>query len=223
MAGIWNHPARPWVGPFVAFFLLLSLGDFLGLGRWDYPFRAALLAIVIWVCSKDVLTFRVPFWVSSTFLGLAVFAIWIAPDVLFPGYRGHWLLQNKITGTLSSSVPPGLTSDWLALTFRAARAILLVPVLEELFWRGWLMRWLIHVDFQTVPLGAWAARSFWITTLLFAAEHGPYWDVGLLAGIAYNWWMVRTKSLGDCILAHAVTNAALSAYTVAFGKWEYWM
>jgi hypothetical protein len=46
--------------------------------------------------------------------------------------------------------------------------------------------------------------------------------VGLAAGILYNWWMVRTKSLGDLILAHGVTNAVLSAYVVLAGRWEYW-
>ncbi len=59
--------------------------------------------------------------------------------------------------------------------------------------------------------------------LAFASEHGPYWDVGLLAGILYNWWMLRTKSLGDLICAHAVTNACLSLFVITAGKWEYWL
>jgi len=63
----------------------------------------------------------------------------------------------------------------------------------------------------------------WLSAILFASEHGPYWEVGLLAGLAYNFWIIRTKSLGDCILAHAVTNAALSLFVVASGKWDYWM
>ena len=46
---------------------------------------------------------------------------------------------------------------------------------------------------------------------------------GLLAGILYNWWMIRTRSLGDCILAHAVTNAALSVFVIVFRRWEYWL
>ena len=62
-----------------------------------------------------------------------------------------------------------------------------------------------------------------MTAALFAAEHGPYWEVGLLAGIAYNWLMIRTRSLGDCILAHAVTNGILCWYVLATGQWQYWM
>ena len=63
-------------------------------------------------------------------------------------------------------------------------------------------------------MGTWSAQAFWIVALLFASEHGPYWDVGLAAGALYNWWMLRTRSLGDLIVAHAVTNACLSAYVV---------
>ena len=59
--------------------------------------------------------------------------------------------------------------------------------------------------------------------LLFASEHGPYWDVGLAAGILYNWWMIRTKSLEDCILSHAVTNACLAAYVLTRHQWQYWL
>jgi uncharacterized protein len=106
---------------------------------------------------------------------------------------------------------------------RILRAVVLVPIIEELFWRGWLMRWLIHPRFETVKLGAFRPLSFGVTAILFASEHGPYWDVGLVTGILYNWWMVRTKTLGDCILAHAVTNACLCGYVVATHRWEYWL
>ena len=85
------------------------------------------------------------------------------------------------------------------------------------------MRWIVSTDFETVPLGTYSAKSMWITALLFASEHGPYWEVGLVAGLLYNWWMVRTKNLSDCILAHAVTNGALSLYVIVAHKWEYWM
>lgn len=64
--------------------------------------------------------------------------------------------------------------------------------------------------------------AFWVVAVLFGVEHGPLWDVGIVTGVLYNWWMVRTRSLGDLILVHAITNACLSAYVLASGKWEYW-
>ena len=86
-----------------------------------------------------------------------------------------------------------------------------------------MMRWVTHRDFQSVPLGHYAALSFWTVAVLFASEHGSYWDVGLAAGIAYNWWLIRTGNLADCILAHGVTNACLAVYVLTTGAWQYWL
>ena len=84
------------------------------------------------------------------------------------------------------------------------------------------MRWLINPNFERVPLGSYSVVSFWLTAILFASEHGPYWDVGLIAGVIYNCWMIRSKSVADCILMHAVTNLALSIYVIGTAQWQYW-
>jgi CAAX prenyl protease-like protein len=131
-------------------------------------------------------------------------------------------LQNGITGHLKTSIPPAELTT-LMLVMRTARASLLVPVIEELFWRGWLPRWIQDSRIERIPLGQYTRLAFWATALLFAAEHGPYWEVGLACGVIYNWWMRRTRSLGDLMLVHAATNLALSVYVVALGKWEFWM
>jgi len=158
---------------------------------------------------------------ASIGMGCAVFAVWVAPDLLFH-YRHHWLFENPLTGAAAGSLPAALRHSLGFLALRIAGSALVVPVIEELFWRGWLMRWLLDRDWQKVPLGTYRAASFWLIAVLFASEHGPYWEVGLAAGVMYNWWLVRTKSLEDCILAHAVTNALLGIYVVAAGQWQYW-
>ena len=152
-----------------------------------------------------------------------MFCIWIGPDILWPAYRQSWLFQNSIVGTPQSSLPQAAKGNVTFLIFRVLSSVVNVPVLEELFWRGWLMRWLISTNFRKVPLGSYTAQSFWLVAVVFAAEHGSYWDVGLIAGMLYNWWMIRTRSLGDCIIAHAVTNACLAWYVVARGQWHYWL
>jgi CAAX prenyl protease-like protein len=219
------HPAIPYVVPFIAFLVLLSHGGYLhsALGAWEFPFRVSVLSAILWVFSRDVIDFRVRRWAMTVIIGIAVFAIWVAPDLLFPGYRQHWLFQNAITGSLSSSIPADLRENLLVLLFRTVRAVVLVPIIEELFWRAWLLRWLISSNFEKVPLGAYTASSMWISALLFASEHGPYWEVGLVAGLAYNFLMIRSRSLGDCILAHAITNGVLSLFVVLTGRWEYWL
>lgn len=160
---------------------------------------------------------------ASVLLGVGVFALWIAPDVLIPGYRHHWWFENEVMGFARTSIPAAAQIQAPVLLFRTIRAVLIVPIVEELFWRAWLMRWIITPDFRSIPLGKYAPQAFWITAVLFACEHGSYWDVGLLTGVIYNCWMVRTRSLGDLILTHAVTNACLSAYVIYAGKWEYWL
>jgi CAAX prenyl protease-like protein len=154
---------------------------------------------------------------------VAVFVIWVGPDILFPGYRLHRLFQNPILGRIGSPVPEQILKAPLVLSTRIFRAIVLVPIIEELFWRAWFMRWLISPHFEQIKLGSYAPMAFWITAVLFASEHGPYWDVGLITAVIYNWWMVRTRSLGDCILVHAVTNACLCGFVLATRHWEYWL
>ena len=159
---------------------------------------------------------------GSFLIGLAVFLIWIGPDMLIGGYRHTWFFENGLIGLASPSVMPAFRDNIPLLAVRVAGSALLVPVIEELFWRGWMMRWLVNNNFERVPLGTYVPAAFWITAILFASEHGSYWDVGLAAGVVYNWWMVRTRSLADCIIAHGVTNSLLAIYVIAKGAWQYW-
>jgi CAAX prenyl protease-like protein len=213
-----------YVLPFAVFLLFLAIQQQVPLNpAVEYPLRIVLLSAVLIIFSRRVIDLRVSHWLAAAALGVGVFLVWIAPDLLLPGYRQHWIFQNAILGQVNHTVPEAILLSPLALWSRIIRAAVLVPIIEELFWRAWLMRWLISPRFEEIKLGAYAPAAFWITAVLFASEHGPYWDVGLAAGIIYNWWMIRTRSLGDCILAHAVTNGCLCAYVVATRHWEYWM
>ncbi len=189
----------------------------------DQILRVTAMTAVLWFVARPVIDLRVRHWVATVAIGAAVFAVWIAPDLLINGYRHFWLFDNAVTGKAATSLSAAAIVSWPVLALRMIRAAIIVPIVEELFWRAWLMRWLIDNDFEKVPLGKYAGQAFWIVAVLFASEHGSYWDVGLAAGIIYNLWMVRTRSLGDLILAHAVTNFILGAYVIAFGKWEYWL
>jgi uncharacterized protein len=216
-------PFLPYVVPFASFMAFLAVQKYVPLNPLiEYPVRVLVLTAILWFFSRNVIDFRAKHKLESAVLGAAVFAIWIGPDMLFPMYRQHWLFQNAIMGQVSAPVAENVLRLPVVLWSRIIRAVVLVPVIEELFWRAWLMRWLISPQFEKVPLGAYQFGAFALTAILFAAEHGPYWDVGLVTGVIYNWWMVRTRSLGDCILLHAVTNACLCGYVVATRHWEYW-
>lgn len=211
------------MGSFAVFLLWLALDKYVPVANPAKELlRDAILVAAIFFFARRVLPRRAPHWMASAALGIAVFAIWIAPDFFVPGWRENPLFQNAVTGRIKTSIAPHELTP-LMLVLRTIRAALLVPVIEELFWRGWLPRWIQDTSFSRIPLGQYTPVAFWTTAVLFAAEHGPYWEVGLVTGIIYNWWMRRTRSLGDLMLAHGVTNLALSLYVIGTERWMYWM
>lgn len=213
-----------YVAPFATFMLLLVAGQqglFKSLGEWEYALRVAVVLLVIATVSRPVLDFRVRNFLGSLLVGVGVFVLWIAPDTLIPGWR-----QNPVFtyfGEVKVSLSAEQLSSPVLLIFRTMSAALMVPILEELFWRGWMMRWLVNKDFEVLPMGQTDRQGFWIVAVLFALEHGPFWEVGLITGVIYNWWMTRTKSLGDLIFVHGVTNLVLSLYVIATKQWQFWM
>lgn len=219
-----EYPFLPYIAPFLALVVFISIRPYSPLSPFiEWPLQTLALGAICVYCWPRELSVRPRFAIASIGVGVAVFFIWIAPDVLFHGYRASVLFTNSILGAPKSSLPSDAQRSLWVVTWRAARATLAVPIAEELFWRGWLMRWLINNDFLSVRLGTYAPLAFFATALLFASEHGPYWDVGLITGLIYNLWMIRTKSVADCILMHGVTNGVLSAYVLATGNWQYWM
>ena len=222
-AGSSIRQSIPWVAPFAVYMALLGLMP----QDWPTPvlsqvIRIGIVGAVLLFVSRPVIDLKVRFPLQTILVGVGVFVLWSGPDLLWPGYRESALFSNGIVGKPESSFPEASRTDPLALGLRAARAALLIPIVEELFWRGRLPRWANNPDFFKIPLGTYTPFIFVITAVLFASEHGSWWDVGLLAGLAYNYWMLRTKSLGDCILAHAVTNGCLAGYVVMSDKWQYW-
>lgn len=223
-----DTPALPnataaYVAPFAAFLGIMAAEHYLFPGTQAvYPFRFFVVSAMVMIISRPYLPRRPRFPAASIGIGIAVFLIWIGPDALF-GYRHFWLFENSLTGHVVSTVPPDLRLDIPFRVLRVLGTMALVPIVEELFWRGWMMRWLIRQDFMSVPLGTYLPSAFWMVAILFASEHGPYWEVGLAAGVIYNWWLIRTKNLADCILAHAVTNGILAAYVLLTGRWQYWL
>jgi uncharacterized protein len=216
-----RHAAVPWVLPFLIFIGLLIVQQAVPVPAW---LRFTLSMAAILAVSRVPLRGGPSKPILSILVGIAVFVVWIGPDRIAPQWHHFFLFDNSVMGHPAGNTPPASKNDPIFLFFRIAITVIAVPILEELFWRGWLMRWIVDAqNFEKVPLGTYAPAAFWFTALLFASEHGSFWDVGFAAGIVYNWWMVRTRNLWDCILAHAVTNALLAAYVIGAGQWQYWL
>jgi CAAX prenyl protease-like protein len=142
----------------------------------------------------------------------------------------HWLnaLFHYTPAVTTPPAPPfdpttisPVAGRWTFIVFRVIGAVLVVPVMEELFWRAFLIRWVEAENFKSVPVGTFGWRSFAITVALFGLEHDQ-WLAGLICGALYNWLLYRTRSVWACVVAHAVSNAALAAWVLTRGDWKFW-
>lgn len=146
-------------------------------------------------------------------LGLLTFIMWISTDWMLP-------LTGPPSGFNPTILPEGAPRGLMTAT-RVAGAVLIVPLMEELFWRSFLLRYLVDVDFESVPMGRFTWSSFLISTVLFGLEHHLF-IAGMIAGAIYSITLYTTRSLAQCVLAHAVTNLALACYVLYTGRWYFW-
>lgn len=116
------------------------------------------------------------------------------------------------------------TPTW-AYTFLAIRFLglaLIVPIIEEFFLRGFLMRFVVNETWWSVPFGTLTRAAAIIGTAVPMAMH----PAELLAAAVWfslvTWLMVRTKNIWDCVAAHAVTNLLLGIYVVTQHQWQLW-
>lgn len=146
-------------------------------------------------------------------VGLAVFALWIHLDA-------PWM---QIGSPSASFLPLDAQGAliWPLVAVRWVGAALIVPVMEELFWRSFLMRWIQSPQFEAVVPQQVALRAVVLSTFVFTLAH-TLWLAAVIAGLAYAWLYVRTGKLWVPVIAHAVTNGVLGVWVVATGNWAFW-
>lgn len=186
---------------------------------YTYPVRMILVAGLLFYYRHHytelqlVDLFKLPMLLLSVFFGGLVFFVWIT--LSDPVQMG----LTKAPGYNPLLLPPLLQIPLICI--RVFSAVVVVPVMEELFWRSFLIRYLINQDFKAVPLGQYTLSSFLITVIFFGFEHHLIL-AGMAAGFLYNLLLYRTKSLMQCVLAHGVTNMILACYVVYFHRWDLW-
>jgi|ERR1700683_893703 len=148
-------------------------------------------------------------------LGLAVLAAWIGIDRLLPyPHLGHRVGFNPL------AIPSAFVRDGFLAT-RFLGLVVVVPVMEELLWRSFLLRYLTRVDFLAAPIGTFTSRAFAGMVAVSAMVH-PEWLVAIIASATYGWLVFRTRSIFAAIVAHATTNAGLGVYILITNDWKYW-
>jgi CAAX prenyl protease-like protein len=147
--------------------------------------------------------------------GLLVWLLWIGLDGRYPTFQ---FLGGRVAfdPTLMSPI-----ARWGFIGVRLLGLVILVPLVEELFWRSFLMRWLIDPEFCNVPVGRVTPVGAGVTSVLFALVH-PEWLPALLTGLLWAGLLWRTRSLGACFVSHLTANLALGLYVLYSGDWKYW-
>jgi CAAX prenyl protease-like protein len=187
-------------------------------GRWLYAVQiaAVILALAFFARAYEELCPLALGWrdaLEAVVAGIAVFVLWIILDF-------SWAML----GAPGAGFDPRTSSgdvDWALVTVRIFGAAAVVPIMEELFWRSFIMRWLDKPDFLQLPAVATSGRALAISAVVFGIEHN-LWLAGILAGLAYGGLYMRSGKLWSPILAHAVTNLLLGLWVVATGAWSFW-
>ena len=207
----------PYIIPFAIFIGFGLIGSQFENGAYFiYPIKTVAVAIALYVYRKNYVELYQKIAVKSIFIacfvGIVVFVIWILPEGLYPtlgdSQFNPFIFENK---------------SWVIfqIIFRLVGAVLVVPIFEELFWRSFLIRWIINQDFKKIPIGKFTWLSFILIVIFFGLEHHR-WLVGMAAGVIYTGLLYQQKNLWSCIIAHAVTNLALGIYVLITHNWSFW-
>lgn len=211
----------PYVAP-MALFLALTMAEGAvprSVYPWLYGAKVVLVTSSLFFFRRawqHEIRFEARVLLSALLVGAAVFAQWILLDKLVP--YPH-LGTRAALDPFAAMPEPTLRVGFLAARFFGL--VLLVPVMEELFWRSFLLRYVTDPDFTSLPLGSFSPAAFVIVAGLFGVSH-PEWLVAVVCAGAYALLLRHTRSLFACIVAHGATNLLLGVYVLVTGDWKYW-
>jgi uncharacterized protein len=222
-ASCWRDDAA-YVAPMAAFLALTWAG-----GKWpsffavSYVLKTILAAGLLIALRRYYTRIRWSYWWLGILVGLVGIVQWVGMEELLLRY---WPSYPKIPASTEPFDPyKAFASPWTMWGFIAIRwagAALVVPFMEELFWRDFLWRSTASpYDFKLSEVGERDWKAFAIVLVFFTSVH-PQWIVAVVWGAMNGWLLIRTRSIGACIIAHAVTNFLLGAYVQWTGKWYYW-
>lgn len=215
-------PWLPWVLPFALFLVLTSLeSQFPNVYPWFYAAKMVIVTGVL-LRLRRFLPEAAPSRSGLNLavgLGLGLSVLWVLIDSVTPHFPG--LLGTRVGYNPFHELP-----NWggriAFLLVRFYGLVVVAPVCEELFYRGFLLRFITDIDdFRRVPLGRFSTSAFAAVVLLMALSH-PEWLSALVFSAAMCALLARTRSLFACIVCHGVTNLALGVYVLLSHDWKFW-
>ncbi len=207
------------IAPFAIYALLGFFQDGFGpeLKYWAYIAKTFLAAWVLWEVRPFVREMRWKISWEAVVIGVAIFVIWVGLDGLYPRLSdpGEGAKPFAQFGT-------GSAIAWFYVVVHIVGMTVIVPPVEELFYRSFLYRYFVKLDFLAMPLGQFHALSFVVTSVIFGLMHPDRWLAGIICGLAYQWLVIRKDRLGDAMTAHGITNLLLGLWIVWKGAWSFW-
>ena len=221
-----NRSALARIAPFALFMALLIArsqapadGTWGFDPQWLYALSVVMAGAVLAVCWREygeLVPQTLPDareWLLAVAAGAIVFVLWINLDA-------PWMTIGEPSAPFKPLTVGGAI-DWPRVAMRFAGAALLVPLIEELFWRSFLMRWLEQPVFQGVDPRRVGVRAIVLSTFVFTLAH-TLWLAAVIAGLVYALLYVKTGKLWLPVIAHAVTNGVLGVWVVMTGNWQFW-
>lgn len=205
--------------PFVVFAALTLAQGLFGEtgGYWIYALKTVIGALLIWLVWPYVKEMRWNFSWEAIAAGIAVFLVWVGLDGLYPPVFGE---RAAAFNPLKSYGEEGAAA-WIFIAVRVLGSSLVVPMLEEVFYRSFLYRFFVKSDFLGVPLNSFNWTAFIIVGAGFGFSHFE-WLPGILCAFAYQGLVIRKGRLGDAITAHAITNFLLGLWVVWRPAYQFW-
>jgi len=203
--------------------------------QWVYPLQTLVVGALMLYFRKHY-TFR-PFqgYGLAALFGVIGIVLWLMPAFVYQrlaaaGVTTHDWWEWLGLAPREDGFDPSFFSEhtfWYvsALIMRFIRMVVIVAFAEEIFWRGFLMRYVQAdgEDFQKVPFGRHDWRAYGIVTVCFMLAHNNVdWVGALIFGSLMYFVAIRTRSLAACVLMHAVANLLLGAYVIYTKQWGFW-
>jgi len=208
-----HNPTAAYLMPLLAILAAGTVARAISSGfEFFYPLRliAGLWMLVRYRRKLSILDWRWS-WRGPA-VGALVFLAWII--------AAHFLLPESAMPEKLGTVPAAVRGFWIVS--RIAGSVLIVPIAEELAYRGYLMRRLAASDFESVPFHSVRWPALAVTAIVFGLAHGALWLPGIAAGLAYGLLLVRRGRIGEAVAAHATTNALIAASVLGWNQWQLW-
>ncbi len=236
-----RHPWLPFVLPLAVYMLAGSLeptprepgGAAIGLNipYSSYPWMYAAKLVLTLVAVVAVLPGYAEFTFRVSWLALVVGAVgavvWVGlcklqleERLLVPLGLGNILgLGERSAFNPFEEYAGRPAAVWSYLAVRMLGLAALVPVIEEFFLRGFVMRYVMARNWWRVPFGEVDATAVVVGTVVPMLMHPGELFAAAVWFSMVTWLMVRTRSIWDCVVAHAVTNFLMGVYVVFSGDW----